>query len=239
MERLQKIISARGVLSRRAAEKAIQEGRVTVNGVPATLGMQADPAVDSITVDGKALPKSEKYVYLMLNKPTGVVTTLSDEKGRKNVSQLVEGCGVRVYPVGRLDLNSEGLLLLTNDGDLTQKLTHPKHEVEKEYHVRVTGDVEQALPRLRRDMTVEGVYYLGAKVKLLPSEAQGSSLLSVTIHQGKNRQVRKMCAACGLTVHRLRRVREGSLRLGTLSVGKWRYLTESEVKLLKDDSSDG
>lgn len=239
MERLQKIISARGVLSRRAAEKAIQEGRVTVNGVPATLGMQADPAVDSIAVDGKALPKSEKYVYLMLNKPTGVVTTLSDEKGRKNVSQLVEGCGVRVYPVGRLDLNSEGLLLLTNDGDLTQKLTHPKHEVEKEYHVRVTGDVEQALPRLRRDMTVEGVHYLGAKVKLLPSEAQGSSLLSVTIHQGKNRQVRKMCAACGLTVHRLRRVREGSLRLGTLSVGKWRYLTESEVKLLKDDSSDG
>lgn len=233
MERLQKIISARGVLSRRGAEKAIQEGRVTVNGKPALLGQQADPEKDVIAIDGVALPTSEKLVYILLNKPTGYVTTLSDEQGRKNVAQLVQGCGTRVYPVGRLDLNSEGLLLLTNDGDLTQKLTHPSHQVEKEYHVRVTGDVEQALPMLRRDMTVDGVRYLAARVKVLPSEAQGSTLLSVTIHQGKNRQVRKMCAACGLTVHRLRRVREGSLRLGDLQPGKWRYLTAAETAKLK------
>lgn len=237
MERLQKIISARGVLSRRGAEQAIQEGRVTVNGVPALLGQQADPEKDVIAVDGIPLPASEKLVYLLLNKPTGYVTTLSDEQGRKNVAQLVRDCGTRVYPVGRLDLNSEGLLLLTNDGDLTQKLTHPSHQVEKEYQVRVTGDVERALPLLRRDMTVDGVSYLAAKVRVLPSQAQGSTLLSVTIHQGKNRQVRKMCAACGLTVHRLKRVREGTLRLGELRPGKWRYLTEAELKALKNTNS--
>lgn len=237
MERLQKIISARGVLSRRGAEQAIQEGRVTVNGVPALLGQQADPEKDVIAVDGIPLPASEKLVYLLLNKPTGYVTTLSDEQGRKNVAQLVRDCGTRVYPVGRLDLNSEGLLLLTNDGDLTQKLTHPSHQVEKEYQVRVTGDVERALPLLRRDMTVDGVSYLAAKVRVLPSQAQGSTLLSVTIHQGKNRQVRKMCAACGLTVHRLKRVREGTLRLGELRPGKWRYLTEAELKALKNTDS--
>ncbi|MCQ2441964.1 MAG: rRNA pseudouridine synthase [Oscillospiraceae bacterium] len=237
LERLQKIISARGVLSRRGAEQAIQEGRVTVNGVPALLGQQADPEKDVIAVDGIPLPASEKLVYLLLNKPTGYVTTLSDEQGRKNVAQLVRDCGTRVYPVGRLDLNSEGLLLLTNDGDLTQKLTHPSHQVEKEYQVRVTGDVERALPLLRRDMTVDGVSYLAAKVRVLPSQAQGSTLLSVTIHQGKNRQVRKMCAACGLTVHRLKRVREGTLRLGELRPGKWRYLTEAELKALKNTDS--
>lgn len=237
MERLQKIISARGVLSRRGAEQAIQEGRVTVNGVPALLGQQADPEKDVIAVDGIPLPASEKLVYLLLNKPTGYVTTLSDEQGRKNVAQLVRDCGTRVYPVGRLDLNSEGLLLLTNDGDLTQKLTHPSHQVEKEYQVRVTGNVERALPLLRRDMTVDGVSYLAAKVRVLPSQAQGSTLLSVTIHQGKNRQVRKMCAACGLTVHRLKRVREGTLRLGELRPGKWRYLTEAELKALKNTDS--
>lgn len=238
MERLQKIISARGVLSRRAAEKAIQEGRVTLNGETALLGQQADPERDVIAIDGVPLPAGEKMTYILLNKPTGYVTTLSDEQGRKNVAQLVEDCGTRVYPVGRLDLNSEGLLLLTNDGALTQKLTHPSHQVEKEYHVRVTGDVERAIPLLRKDMTVEGISYLGAKVRVLPSTGEGSALLSVTIHQGKNRQVRKMCAACGLTVHRLRRVREGSLRLGALPTGTWRYLTQAEVKELMLQTSE-
>lgn len=238
MERLQKIISARGVLSRRAAEKAILEGRVTLNGSPTQLGDQADPDRDTIAIDGVPLPRGEKLVYVLLNKPTGCVTTLSDEKGRQNVSQLVKDCGARVYPVGRLDLNSEGLLLLTNDGELTQRLTHPSHEVEKEYHVRVTGEVERAIPMLRRDMTVDGVSYWGAKVRQLPSQAQGSALLSVTIHQGKNRQVRKMCAHCGLTVHRLKRVREGTLHLGSLRPGQWRYLTEQEVKELKIQASE-
>lgn len=233
VERLQKIISACGVLSRRAAERYIQEGRVTVNGVPAALGQQADPERDEIAIDGKKLPVSSRRVYLLLNKPRGYVTTLSDEQGRKNVAQLVADCGVRVYPVGRLDLNSEGLLLMTNDGELTQRLTHPSHQVEKEYHVRVTGDVAAAIPRLRREMTVDGVTYQGAKVAELPTEEQGSRLLSVTICQGKNRQVRRMCAACGLTVHRLKRVREGQLRLGGLKPGDWRYLTEEEVAGLK------
>ncbi len=233
MERLQKILSARGVLSRRAAERYIQAGRVTVNGVPATLGQQADPERDVIAVDGAELPRQTEPVYLLLNKPRGYVTTLSDEQGRRTVAQLVADCGQRVYPVGRLDLNSEGLLLLTNDGELTQRLTHPSHQVEKEYLVRVTGDVETALPRLRRDMTVEGVTYQGADVRTLPSEEKGSALLSFTIRQGKNRQVRKMCAACGLTVHRLRRVREGPLRLGDLNSGCWRYLTTEEIQQLK------
>ncbi len=233
MERLQKILSARGVLSRRAVERYIQAGRVTVNGVPATLGQQADPERDWIAVDGVELPRQAEPVYVLLNKPRGYVTTLSDEQGRNTVAQLVADCGQRVYPVGRLDLNSEGLLLLTNDGELTQRLTHPSHQVEKEYLVRVTGDVEAALPRLRRDMTVEGVTYRGAEVRVLPSGEKGSALLSFTIRQGKNRQVRKMCAACGLVVHRLRRVREGTLHLGDLKSGHWRYLTTEEIERLK------
>lgn len=233
MERLQKILSGRGVLSRRAAEDYIRNGRVTVNGQAAQLGQTADPDTDDIQVDGVPIPKQPKAVYLMLNKPRGYVTTLSDEQGRKNVADLVTGCGQRVYPVGRLDLNSEGLLLLTSDGALTQKLTHPSHQVEKEYLVRVTGPVSEAIPLLRKKMMVDGVTYDGAIVKRLPSDAKGSALLSMTIHQGKNRQIRRMCAAAGLTVHRLRRIREGSLTLGELPVGKWRYLTPDEVEALR------
>lgn len=233
MERLQKILSGRGVLSRRAAEDYIRNGRVTVNGQAAQLGQTADPDTDDIRVDGVPIPKQPRAVYLMLNKPRGYVTTLSDEQGRKNVADLVTGCGQRVYPVGRLDLNSEGLLLLTSDGALTQKLTHPSHQVEKEYLVRVTGPVSEAIPLLRRKMVVDGVTYDGAIVKRLPSDAKGSALLSMTIHQGKNRQIRRMCAAAGLTVHRLRRIREGSLTLGELPAGKWRYLTPDEVEALR------
>lgn len=233
MERLQKILSGRGVLSRRAAEDYIRNGRVTVNGQAAQLGQTADPDNDDIRVDGVPIPKQPRAVYLMLNKPRGYVTTLSDEQGRKNVADLVTGCGQRVYPVGRLDLNSEGLLLLTSDGALTQKLTHPSHQVEKEYLVRVTGPVSEAIPLLRKKMVVDGVTYEGAIVKRLPSDAKGSALLSMTIHQGKNRQIRRMCAAAGLTVHRLRRIREGSLMLGELPVGKWRYLTPDEVEALR------
>lgn len=233
MERLQKILSGRGVLSRRAAEDYIRNGRVTVNGQAAQLGQTADPDNDDIQVDGVPIPKQPKAVYLMLNKPRGYVTTLSDEQGRKNVADLVTGCGQRVYPVGRLDLNSEGLLLLTSDGALTQKLTHPSHQVEKEYLVRVTGPVSEAIPLLRKKMVVDGVTYDGAIVKRLPSDARGSALLSMTIHQGKNRQIRRMCAAAGLTVHRLRRIREGSLTLGELPAGKWRYLTPDEVEALR------
>ena len=229
-ERLQKLLSQAGLCSRRQAEVWIQQGRVTVNGAPAQLGDRADPDTDEILVDGAALNKRGRRVCLLLNKPRGYVTTLSDEQGRKTVAELVADCGVRVYPVGRLDLNSEGLLLMTNDGDLTQHLTHPSHQVEKEYLVRVTGDVEAALPRLRRDMVVEGERYLGAKARLCSREADGSALLSVTIRQGRNRQVRRMCAHCGLTVHRLRRIREGSLALGDLKSGKWRWLSQQEIQ---------
>lgn len=228
MERLQKLLARRCGLSRRKAEELIRQGRVTVNGKTAQLGDQAAEE-DKVLLDGEALAAEEEKVYLLLNKPRGYVTTLSDEQGRPTVAELVADCGVHVYPVGRLDLNSEGLLLLTNDGALTQRLTHPSHGVEKEYLVRVTGDVEAALPRLRRDMVVDGERLKGAKVRLLKRE-EDASLLSMVISQGRNRQVRRMCAACGLRVHRLRRIREGTLALGSLKSGQWRRLTEKETE---------
>lgn len=232
-ERLQKLISSCGVASRRAAESWIEAGRVTVNGVTARLGDKADLDRDEILVDGKPLQqKAETRTYLMLNKPRGYVTTLSDEKGRKTVADLVSGCGARVWPVGRLDLDSEGLLILTDDGDATHKLLHPSKEVEKEYLVWVTGDVKRALPILTGPMTLDGDRLAPAKVR--QGRASGDvTQLSVTIHQGKNRQVRRMCAQAGLTVLRLKRVREGSLWLDrSLGVGKYRKLTQDEVELL-------
>lgn len=231
-ERLQKLLSAAGVCSRRAAEGYIEAGRVTVNGEAARLGAKADPDRDDIRLDGRPLPGPAEPVYLLLNKPRGYVTTLSDEKGRKTVAELVKGCGARVYPVGRLDLDSEGLLLLTNDGALAQRLTHPGGEVEKTYHVWVRGPVEQAAERLSRLRDLEGEPICPARVETL-RQGEGTARLAVTIHQGKNRQVRRMCAACGLEVERLRRVREHTLELGALPPGKWRRLTEEEVRALK------
>ena len=226
-ERLQKILSARGVASRRTAEAYLEAGRVMVNGRPAGLGDRADPQRDDIRVDGRPLPPLERRTYLMLNKPRGCVTTLSDERGRRTVAQLVSGCGARVWPVGRLDLDSEGLLILTDDGALTQRLLHPSHQVEKEYQVWVAGDVERGLPVLRGPLALDGVALHPARVEVL-----GPGLLSVTIHEGRNRQVRRMCQAAGLTVRRLRRVREGGLTLGTLKSGRWRHLTAAELELL-------
>lgn len=226
-ERLQKILSARGVASRRAAESYLEEGRVTVNGKPAKVGERADPDRDDIRVDGRPLPSFTKRTYLMLNKPRGYVTTLSDEKGRRTVAQLVTGCGARVWPVGRLDLDSEGLLILTDDGELTQMLLHPSHEVEKEYHVWVQGDIQRALPILKGPISLDGVLLSPAHVDIL-----GPKQLSVTIHEGRNRQVRRMCALAGLEVKRLRRVREGCLKLGSLQTGHWRHLTEEELSQL-------
>lgn len=231
-ERLQKILSARGVASRRAAETILDAGRVTVNGQTAKVGDRADPERDEIRVDGRPLPPLDRRTYLVLNKPRGYVTTLSDEKGRRTVAQLVAGCGARVWPVGRLDLDSEGLLILTDDGELTQKLLHPSHEVEKEYHVWVEGDVEKALPILRGPLSLDGVPLHPAQVKILDV-----GVLSVIIHEGRNRQVRRMCAAAGLKVRRLRRVREGSLTLGNLKVGCWRPLTAEELSHLLEDET--
>ena len=232
-ERLQKILSAAGVCSRRAAEGYILEGRVTVNGIPAELGQRADPEKDDIRLDDKPISGPEKPVYLLLNKPRGYVTTLSDEQGRKTVAELVRDCGTRVYPVGRLDLDSEGLLLMTNDGALMQRLIHPSGEIDKVYQVFVYGPVRGCAVRLASLTDLEGEPIRPARVEVL-RQAEQTAELSVTIHEGKNRQIRRMCAACGLTVKRLRRVREHTLELGDLPAGKWRYLTQEEVKALQE-----
>ena len=231
-ERLQKILSARGIASRRKAEEMIVQGRVTCNGTVANLGDSADPEKDVILVDGVPLPSQGEYVYIMLNKPRGFVTTLSDEKGRKNVAELVADCGVRVYPIGRLDMDSEGLLLFTNDGAFADLLMHPKHEVEKTYHVWVTGFEPGREELLSRPITLDGYKIRPPKVALL-SANQDNAILSVTIHEGRNRQVRRMCQAAGLNVTRLRRVSEDSVSLGKLPLGKWRYLTDAEVANLR------
>lgn len=231
-ERLQKLLSAAGVCSRRAAEEYITAGRVTVNGAAAALGDRADPARDVICLDGKPIAPPEEHVYLLLNKPRGYVTTLSDEKGRKTVADLVKDCGVRVYPVGRLDLDSEGLLLMTNDGDLMQQLLHPSHEVSKTYHVSVYGEVKGAAERLGCITNLEGEKIRPAKVEIL-HEGGKTARYAITIHEGKNRQIRRMCAQCGLTVKRLQRVREHTLTLGDLPAGAWRYLSAREVEELR------
>ena len=223
-ERLQKILSACGAASRRTAECYLSAGRVTVNGMPARVGDKADPERDDIRLDGRSLTRPQARTYLMLHKPRGYVTTLSDEKGRRTVAELVRSCGARVWPVGRLDLDSEGLLLMTNDGAVTNRLIHPRHAVEKEYWVWVSGDLARALPHLRGPMELDGVPLAPAKVT-----ERGANCLSIVIHEGKNRQVRRMCAQAGLTVKTLRRVREGPIFLGDLPVGRWRPLANTEV----------
>lgn len=230
-ERLQKIISARGVASRRAAEEMIRSGRVAVNGIVAELGQTADPEVDEIRLDGKPLPSAGAHVYILLNKPRGYVTTLSDEKGRKTVAELVD-CGTRVYPVGRLDYDSEGLLLLTNDGGFANELMHPKHQVDKTYQVWVTGHHEAAPALLARPIELDGYRIKKPGVKLLWADGAKAKYL-VTIHEGRNRQVRRMCEAAGMQVTKLRRISEGKLQLGDLPLGKWRYLTAEEVEQLR------
>jgi 23S rRNA pseudouridine2605 synthase len=230
-ERLQKYLSRCGVSSRRAAEQMIEAGRVTVNGCPAQLGQRVDPARDTVDVDGKTVTAEPEKVYLMLNKPRGFVTTLSDEKGRRTVRELVADCGQRVYPVGRLDMDSEGLLLLTNDGEWTNRMTHPSHEVDKTYLVWVTGASADAAEQLARPMELDGYRLRPAKVREV-TRTPAYALLEMTIHEGRNRQIRRMCEQCGMTVTRLRRISEGPLQLGNLETGKWRYLTEKEQKLL-------
>jgi 23S rRNA pseudouridine2605 synthase len=237
-ERIQKLISACGLASRRAAEEWIAAGRVTVNGEKARLGDRADLDRDTVLVDGKPLAPGGGRTYLMLNKPRGYVTTLSDEKGRKTVIDLVAGCGTRVWPVGRLDMDSEGLLILTDDGALTHQLLHPSHEVDKEYLVWVTGNVNKALPILSAPMTLDGERLAPAQVRR-GRDSGGVHQLSVTVHQGKNRQVRRMCAQAGLKVLRLKRVREGPLSLDrSLKAGQWRTLTDRELLELTGPLSD-
>ena len=210
----------------------MRAGRVSVNGRPAGLGDRADPLTDDIRLDGSPVAPAGERLYLMLHKPRGYVTTLSDERGRPTVAELTADCGSRVYPVGRLDMDSEGLLLLTSDGAFAQRLAHPSHGMEKEYHVTVSGDLAGCRDRLAALAALEdGTPISPARVSIV--EARGSRLtLSVTIRQGLNRQVRRMCALVGLRVERLVRVREGSLRLGDMPRGQWRRLTPEEREAL-------
>ena len=231
-QRLQKILSARGVASRRRAEEMIQHGQVMVNGIAASLGDSADPETDEIRVNGQLLPGGQQSVYILLNKPRGYVTTLSDEKGRPNAAQLVAGCGIRVYPVGRLDMDSEGLLLFTNDGAFANALTHPKPEVEKGYEVWVSGYYPGGEEKMSRPIVLDGYRIRPPKVTLL-SVREAKAKLRVTIHEGRNRQIRRMCEAAGMRCTRLKRIREGNLLLGDLPSGSWRYLTPEEIAELK------
>lgn len=232
-ERLQKILSAAGACSRRAAENYILSGRVTVNGEIAHLGQKADAEHDQIMLDGKMIGNSQQeFLYFMLHKPVGYVTTLADEQGRPSVADLIKDIPERVWPVGRLDQNSEGLLLLTNDGDVTHKLLHPSFRVEKEYHVWVTGSIIKALPIIRGPLKIDGQLLAPAQIDVL-EDSGDKGVLRFIIHQGKKRQVRRMCAAGSLKVKRLQRVREGELLLGDLPVGQWRPLTEREIGYIK------
>ena len=256
-ERLQKWIARCGISSRRAAEELLRQGRVTLNGRVAGLGESGDPERDTLLVDGRPVAAAPEPVYLMLNKPRGYVTTLSDERGRKTAAELVADCGRRVFPVGRLDKDSEGLLLFTNDGTLTQQLLHPRHQVDKVYQVTVSGALEGAEERLSRMRMLEGEPIQPAQVRRLSQKGEtavleviihpaqvhvldqqpGRVVLQMTITEGKNRQIRRMCRQAGLSVLRLRRVQEHTLHLGNLPSGKWRYLTDEELQDLK--GSDG
>ena len=236
-ERLQKLLAAAGLCSRRMAEEWISAGRVCVNGAPATLGDRADPETDTITVDGQPLPPRPPrggQPHRGAGHPGSdaggcYVTTLSDEYGRHTAAELVSGCGARVYPVGRLDRDSEGLLLFTNDGDFAHRLLHPSHQVDKVYLVTVRGDIRGAAERLMAITELDGEPIAPAQAREL-SRREGQALLRVTIHQGKNRQIRRMCAGLGLHVEKLQRVEEDGLRLDDLPIGKWRYLTAQEIQ---------
>ena len=235
-ERLQKILSGAGVCSRRAAEKLIASGAVTVNGGQAQVGDRADLDTDTICVNGRRIGGHESYHTIVLYKPAGVVTTMSDEKNRKTVAQLVKNCPVRVLPVGRLDQYSEGLLLLSSDGALIHRLTHPSHEITKRYEVTVRGDAS-GIPKLSEPMVIEGYRIRPAAVSVLRRLDNGDTVLSIGIHEGRNRQIRRMCARCSLRVIRLKRVAEGRLTLDpSLAPGKWRELTAREMQILSDDA---
>ena len=236
-EKLQKIIAAAGICSRRKAEELINEGRVAVNGIVAAIGDKASD-LDEITIDGKPLPKKSENVYFMLNKPKGYVTTAADEKGRKNVTELINE-PERVYPVGRLDMYSEGLLIMTNDGDLTYKLTHPRHEMYKEYLVGMMGDKSKDAARLMENVREIDGYKIAKPIVRKISDTDYGVVLSVKIREGRNRQIRKMCESCGYKVIFLKRVAVGSLKLGELKAGQYRALTQAEVDALMKEAGNG
>ncbi len=237
--RIQKFFTDCGILSRRAAEEEIRAGRVKVNGAVAEVGQKIDPTHDRIEYRGRVIEPQQKprYTYVMLNKPRGYLSTVTDDRGRHCVTELVADTGVRLYPVGRLDMDSEGLLLLTNDGDLTNRLTHPKHEIPKIYHVKIQGTVTaEQVKALSRPMDIDGYTILPVKTELI-SVKDGASTLRMTLFEGRNRQIRKMCETQSLQILRLCRVAIGDIKLGTLAPGKWRYLTRTQVDYLKKSNA--
>ena len=234
--RLQKLLSEAGVASRRKAEELIQAGKVLVNGTPAGLGDRADPEKDRITVDGKPLAAREKKIYLMLHKPRGAITTMSDEMDRRCVAELVRDVPEHVFPVGRLDRESEGLLLMTNDGDFANAVMHPSRHVPKVYRVTVRPSVtEDQLASLETGMMIDGRRTAPADVRVLFREP-GRVVLEVVLREGRNREIRKMCEQLGLEVARLRRTAVGPLKLGMLAPGRWRFLTAEEVRRLRSEA---
>jgi len=228
LERLQKILAACGVASRRGSEKLILEGRVKVNGNIAQLGQSARLGVDLITVDDTKLDEKNEHVYLMLNKPCGYLTTKRDERGRNTVMELVAGVSVNVFPVGRLDKDTEGLLLFTNDGDFANIVMHPSFNKKKTYEVEVSGDVCDAVHLMKEPVKIDDYTVHAQKAELIKITADGG-VMQITVIEGRNRQIRKMCSVCGVSVKSLKRISVGDLELGNLKPGKWRYLTKKEV----------
>ncbi len=234
--RLQKYMAECGVASRRKSEELIERGKVKVNGHPASIGDKVNPKKDIVTVGGKRINKEERLYYIVLNKPRGYVTTVSDELGRKTVMDLVD-VDARVYPVGRLDKDSEGLLILTNDGSFANALTHPKHNFAKVYRVTVRPSVnDEMLERLRNGIEIDGRKTAPCEVNVI-TEEEGRVVLEFILREGRNRQIRKMCEAVGLEVARLKRISIGPVKLGMLKTGKTRRLTDNEVKKLLRSSN--
>ena len=231
--RLQKFIADAGIMSRRHAEEEIANSNVSVNGHIATIGMKIDPSVDLVTYKGKQIEfKNRTYTYILMNKPRGYLCATSDERGRKCVTDLLAGVDARVYPVGRLDLISEGILILTDDGELKNRLTHPKHTVPKVYRVKVGGAItEKQLETLTSPLIIDGYQIKPVDVAVSSIDESGT-VLKMTLFEGRNRQIRKMCEQAGLEVKRLSRVSIGNIKLNGLPVGKWRYLEEEEVEYL-------
>lgn len=236
-ERLQKIIAESGLMSRRAAELAISEGRVRINDMPARLGDRGESS-DRITLDGVELPRKEEKRYYMLNKPRGYVCSLHDEQGRKSVRELLPASAGRVYPVGRLDLMSEGLLLLTNDGEFANRVMHPSSRILKTYRTRVEGDgLEARIARLREPFELDGVFVRAVQVRIL-KKTDREAVLDITIGEGRNREIRRMCEEAGLHVARLTRIAEGELRLGDLPSGRYRPLSAEEIASVMGESTE-